>query len=295
MARNDNNKRPRKAVNRVPKRAQNEELKLGNRKRAEEDDIIKRPKKHAVDMNTTKAQAPTIEQGYIRKGRKIAQEKEKVYKDRHAPRKSEIEKEYTKELQKLRNRLKYREKQGFFVQWESLPSRKLSPTEKDIEQLKQYQVQINDEGEIYLKRDYINLAQLDALSMPTGLLPKNLLQNEQGFETPPDTEGEFDVIERIRGDLWDAYYRITTGVEREDFNINIDLYTDLEQSKEQAIRQAIDIFESNISRYPIALVSKYFEQHQAQIKQLLEAIQRESRTTVVQELQEQLIRYLEFH
>ena len=145
MARNEN-KRPRKSVNRIRKDTRDDEIKMGGRTHSDDEDIIRKPKRHATDFNTTTTKKPTLDAEYVRKGRvvKPTPTKEKEYKDRHVPRKSEIEKEYTKELQKLRNRLKYREKQGFFVRWETLPSRKLYPTEKDIAQLKQYEVQLNE-------------------------------------------------------------------------------------------------------------------------------------------------------
>lgn len=298
MARNEN-KRPRKSVNRIRKDTQDNEIKMGGRTHSEDEDIIRKPKRHATEFNTTTTKKPALEGEYIKKGRvvKPTPTKEKEYKDRHAPRKSEIEKEYTKELQKLRNRLKYREKQGFFVRWETLPSRKLYPTEKDIAQLKQYEVQLNENNEIYLHRDYINLAKLDALSIPTGLQPKNLLRNEEGFQTPQDKDGNFDVIEHIDDLLVGGLLRATQGVDYEDAvsEFSNGSYSALEMSKIETLSNCLNTYRKSVQSYPPSLMATYLLNHEGIITTLIQDILRESRVERVMEHGAELERYLEFH
>ena len=304
MAHNEN-KRPRKPVNRIRKDTQDNEIKMGGRTHSEDEDIIRKPKRHATDFNTTTARNPPLYGEYIRKGRIVKatptkekeKEKEKKYKDRYAPRKSEIEKEYTKELQKLRNKLKYREKQGFFVRWETLPSRKLYPTEKDIAQLKQYEVQLNENNEIYLHRDYINLAKLDALSIPSGLQPKNLLRNEEGFQTPQDKDGIFDVIEHIDDLLVGGLLRATQGVDYEDAvsEFSNGSYSALEMSKIETLSNCLNTYRKSVQSYPSSLMATYLLNHEGIITTLIQDILRESRVERVMEHGAELERYLEFH
>ena len=146
-------------VNRVKKQSQQDDLQLTGRAKKLEDEI-KKPRRKGAKLDTSKStKEPTTEESYIRKGRRAKAEKQKEYRDRHAPRKSDVEKEYTKELQKIRNRLKYREKQGFKVKWETLPSRPKNITVTELEKLKQYDIRLTTGGDIEAyRKEYTQMA-----------------------------------------------------------------------------------------------------------------------------------------
>ena len=287
-------------INKVKHRTNQEDTILSSTSKLQEDDKKTiRKKGKQLDIKKGK-KSISQEENYVKKPKsKIKTEQTKEKKDRHAPRKSDIEKEYTKELQKLRNRLRYREKQGFFVRWETLPSRALHPTQIDIEKLKQYSVQLNDMNEIYLQRDeYNKQARIETLALPSGLLPTNLLlNNEVGFRTPKDNDGYFDVIEHIREVLFNAYMRASYGVDYDDFyaTINLEAYTALEISKAEALAHATNVFETSVSKNPTNLVEIYLQKHEPQIADLCEKILRASRIEQVEQFHDELIRYLEFH
>ena len=300
MARRKNEKKGQ-PVNRVRRKADENDITLGSASSLPEDDKKSiRKKGDELQIKSTRKRT-SVEPTEARKGRAPKQEKAKEPSEprRRVTRKSEVEKQYTKELQKLRNRLKYREKQGFFVQWETLPSRKTGNIGlQDIEYLKNYTVQLNPQtNEIYLQRQkYKEDAKQKRLLVPTDLLPSNtFINNEENFELPINEFGEFDVLETIEGRLYGTleryYYELETGEEA----INPDYYVELMYTKISVIQEAIKIFDRQMNTQPHIMLARYYHQHEGQIATCLSQLNQSHYTDEVNEVGNELIRYIEVH
>lgn len=308
MARRENEKK--KPVNRVRRKADEQDITLGSKSKLPEDTrkSIRKSGNKLETKSTKKVTSSEVDEA--KKGRPPKKEVAKVSKDRHAPRKSEIEKQYTKEFQKLRNRLKYREKQGFFIQWETLPARKTGGiTEFDINSLKNYQVRLDSEkNEIYLERTmYKSDAREDKLRVPTDLLPSNtFVNNEDDFVPPKSETGEFNVLEVIseslEATLQEVYYQLEGSPDEQLYSTNRsralndpDFYVELVMSKVDSVQEAIKIFDSNMQKYDHTLLARYYHNHESQITRLLNDIIRATYVEEVQQINDELIRYLEVH
>ena len=220
------------AVNRVKKVQQNEPLNLSSGAQELEDEI-KKPRSKRAQLDTGKyTRIKTSEEQNIKKGRPPKKEKVKEYKDRHTPRKSEIQNEYTAELRKLRNRLKYREKQGFFVKWETLPTNKKNVTQADIERLKQYDIRLNENNEIEMyRREYSQIAedQTQKLRIKYQDRPNYTLENDPNFVPPAETVQHFDVFNRIEQSILDDMSKVQTDGAELDHPLNEDKWIELSQ------------------------------------------------------------------
>ena len=192
-----NSKKPNKQqVNKVRRKADEQDITLGSRSSLPEDEV-KSLRKAGSQLDIHHARKPSQgERQTLSKGRPPKKEKTKTPVDRHRPRKTEVEKEFTHELQKIRNRLRYREKQGFWVKWETLPSRPSRITARDVERLKQYQVQLNDLGEIEVNRVSRD-KQARQLRIRKQDLPNYDIRNDPNFVPPMETVQNFDVFDRI--------------------------------------------------------------------------------------------------
>lgn len=205
-----NNKKPnRQQVNKVRRKADEQDITLGSRSSLPEDEV-KSLRKRGAQLEIKHSRKPSQgEQEPIRTGRAPKKEKKKKPYDRHAPRKSEVEKEYTHELRKIRARLRYREKQGFFVKWETLPTRPSRITQASIEKLQQFKVQLNDLGEIEVKRVAYG-EQARELRIRKQDLPNYDIKNEPNFVPPQESAQQFNVLENVRRRLEDDINILTT-------------------------------------------------------------------------------------
>lgn len=187
-----NNKKPnRQQVNKVRRKADEQDITLGSRSSLPEDKVKSLRKRGTqLEIKHTRKPRQTGEQEEIRTGRHGG----------HGVKKSDIEKEFTRELQKIRNKLRYREKQGFWVKWETLPARPSQITHYSLDRLKQYQIQLNELGEIEVKRLKYG-EQARQLRIPKEQLPNYQINNEEEFKPPVETTQQFNVLENIKGRL----------------------------------------------------------------------------------------------
>ena len=290
------NKNKSTGVNRVRKLSQPEDLSLGSKAKQLEDEI-KKPRKKATKIDTgKKTQAPSVEDTYIKKGRRAKAEKQKEYKDRHVPRKSELEKEYTKELQKLRNRLKYREKQGFKVKWETAPTRPRNITVTELEKLKQYDVRLTEGGDIEAyRKEYSKTARdmTEKLRLKYTELPNYSIENDPNFVPPKESVQHFDVFERI----WDALVRNKSMVQYDgteiDHPINEDIWIALSECADETYDIAISTFKSLRDSPKRQEYADYLYAHEDEVTDAIEDAKRGSTQAELIERREYLLKWLE--
>ncbi len=287
----------RQQVNRVPRKADEQELSLGGRSKLPEDEVKRHQQRH-TQLKSKKGKKPTTEETTAKKGRAPAQEKVKEYKDRHAPRKSELEKAYTKELQKLRNRLRYREKQGFFVKWESLPNRPTRITEDELNKLKQYQVQLNQQGEIELHRFKYSE---NAREMPKKLrieykdIPNYTIENDPKFVPPMETVQNFDVFQRIEDTIiYDISLVQNEGTQMEH-PLEETKWIELSNGVELAYREALDKFRSLRDSPKRQVYADYLVAHEYEITEAIDSVLHVSTQDQLDTARSEMLRYLELH
>ena len=235
-------------VNKVRRLSASQDINLGMSRAKDLEDEIKRPRRKATTLDTNKhTRVPTAEDDYIRKGRKLKAEKQKEYKDRHAPRKTDVEKEFTKELQKIRKRVRYREKQGFKVHWETVPSRPTRITQADVEKLKQYALKLNEAGDIEVYRYKYNK---NAKELPPKLrikytdLPNYKIENDPNFVPPAESVQNFDVFKRIEDTLiYDKSLVQNEGTEL-DHPMNEDVWVAISNMVDESYDIALTTFRS---------------------------------------------------
>ena len=300
MARQNNEKRG-KPVKRVRRKADENDITLGSKSSLPEDDKKSiRKKGDKLEVHSTKKTSAS-EQIEAKKGRppKKGTTSTPKEKKQRAPRRTELQKQYTKEMQKLRNRLKYREKQGFFVQWEKLPARKTGKiTQYDIDKLKSYAIRLNPEtNEIYVEKTlYKEGARQDKLRVPTDLLPSNtLINNESDFIPPQNEYGDFDVLELIEARLSSALERYYYDLEGADEAYNADYYVELMYSKISVVQEAIKIFDRQMASLPHVMLARYYHNHEMEIAQCINTLNETHYTDEVAEVGNELIRYIEVH
>lgn len=288
----------RNAVNKVKKTQQGEPINLSSGAKELEDEV-KRPRKKASQLDTgrkTKVKAP--EDTHIKKGRAVKQEKPKEYKDRHAPRKSDIAKEYTKELRNLRKRLKYREDQGFFVKWETLPTNKKNVTEADLERLRQFDIRKNELGEIEVyRKEYSQLAedQTEKLRVKYTDRPNYTVENEPNFVPPAETVQHFDVFDRIeRTILYDMGVIDTEGV-MTDHPMYEARWVDLSQMAYLYYENALQVFRTNRDSPNRQKYADYLWQHEEEVCNAIDALLYVSTEEQLASVNTEMLRYLECH
>lgn len=288
-------------VNRVRRKADENDITLGSSSSLPEDDKKSiRKKGDKLELPSTKKRVAS-EPDEAKKGRAPKKEKPVASGEpkKRAPRKSELEKQYTKELRNLRNRLKYREKQGFFVKWETLPARKTGAISQfDIDVLKNYSPQLNPQtNEIYLERTlYKGEARKDKLRVPTDLLPSSTyVDNESDFTPPVNEWGEFDVLDLIEARLSGALERYYYELDNADEAYNVDYYVELMYSKISVIQDAIKIFDRQMANYPHVMLARYYHNHEQEIATCISQLNEARYTDEIAEIGNQLVRYIEVH
>lgn len=296
MARRKKTPKPQ-TVRQIRKKVE-EDLKMGGRKLPE--DEVKKPKRAKKITPTSTRKRINAEEQRARKGRAPAKEKEKTPSNGRLgrPRKSDIEKEYTHELQKIRNRLKYREKQGFFVKWETLPVRPSRISESDIEKLKQYQVQMNELGEITVVRTEFNEY---AREMPQKLrlkytdLPNYTIENDPNFVPPMETVQHFEIFDEIEARLIYSYSLVQNEGTRIDHPINEDRWVELSAGVEEAYGEAIQTFRKWKDSPRRQEYADYLYNHQYEVLEAIDVLLEVSDDDQLQSARTELLEYLNLH
>lgn len=284
----------RNQVNRVPHKSDEQDITLGSRSSLPEDET-KSVRKHGNKIEVRHASHVSLgEQENIRKGRTPAKPKPKKSYDRHAPRKSEIEKQYTYELAKIRARLRYREKQGFFVKWETLPSRPMRATQRSIEKLQQYQVQLNDMGEIELKRlKYGEEAR--QLRITRQQRPNYTIENDPNFVPPMETVQHFDVFKRIERTLLEDIDIVSTEGLQLEHTIEETKWVELSNACELAYREALDKFRALRDSSRRQEYADYLVAHEDEVTDAIETVMYASTQDLLASAKESMLRYLDIH
>lgn len=277
-----------------------QDLLMSGASKLPEDEIKKlSPSARQIQIGRTRKRV-NQEEVKARKGRETAEEKQpKERKSRKGiPTKSEVEKEYTKELQKIRNRLKYREKQGFFIKWETLPSRPTHITESDIEKLKQYQVQMNELGEIGVVRtEYTEYAQ----EMPQKLrikytdLPNYTIENDPNFIPPADTVQNFYIFDEIEARLIYSYSLVQNSGTVLDHPMDESRWVELSANVEEAYGEAIKTFRRWKDSHSRNEYADYLVANKDIIIDAIDVLLEVSDDDQLREAKSELLRYLEFH
>lgn len=293
------NKKPNKnQVNRVRRKVDEQDITLGSNSKLPEDEthgVRRKGGKLEVSHHRKISQG---EQENIPKGRPPKKEKIKTPKDRHAPRKSELEKEYTHELQKIRNRLRYREKQGFFVKWETMPSRVSRVTLDEIEKLKQYDIRLNDNNEIEMyRKEYSKYA--NELSKKLRLkytdLPNYSIENDPNFIPPPESVQHWDIFETIESKFMECISRLQNEGTQVDHPMNEDVWVAISGLLEKEYWKAYDVFKSYRDSPMRDEYADYLFGHKDIILKALEQCMWVSEEDQVDEAGSELLMYFEYH
>lgn len=295
MARRKQNK-PKQSVNKVRRKAENQELQLGSNRALPEDEIRKHRRKTS-EIKTGGRKKVAKSDINIRKGR--PPKKEKVVEQKpDLRRRSDVEKEYTKQLRNLRQRLKYREKQGYFVKWETLPSRPTRITQADLDRLAQYEVQLNELNEIELKRVDYNKTALDVtekLRVKYQNQPNYKIENDPNFIPPPESVQHFDVFDRIeRAFIENISYCNEQGVELDHY-LNDDIWVELSNSVIKAYYEAYDKFIALRDSPKREQYADYLFAHEAEVTDAIDVVKAVSTQEQLDEAKEDMLRYIEMH
>lgn len=284
----------RNQVNRVPRKADEQDITLGSRSSLPEDET-KSVRKHGNKIEAHHASRVSLgEQENIRKGRAPAKPKPKKSYDRHAPRTSEIEKQFTRELAKIRARLRYREKQGFFVKWETLPSRPTRVTQRSIEKLQQYQVQLNDLGEIEVKRlNYGEEAR--KLRITRQQRPNYTIENDPNFVPPMETVQHFDVFDRIEQVILTDIDLVSNNGSQLEHPVEEGKWVELSNACELAYREALDKFRALRDSPKRQQYADYLVAHEFEVTEAIEVVKYSSTQEQLAEAKEEMLRYLDIH
>ena len=285
-------------VNRVRRVQSQDEINLESKQETPEDIVRKVRRKGEQPRTKRPPRMSDDEATSIRKGR-LAKDKEyKEAKDRHVPRKSEIEKEYTKEMQKLRNRLKYREKQGFFVRWETLPPKKKIITQQSIDMLKSYQVKLNERNEIELERtQYSDTAR----EMPQKLrvkyqdIPNYDVNNDPSFVPPMESVQYFDVFERIEQAFIFAIEMVHDDGAILDHPMSEDIWVELSLLIENGLTELYNEFKRQRDSHQRQEYAFYLLQHEDEIVALIDVYIHTSDREQAGEVHDELGRYITMH
>lgn len=284
----------RNQVNRVPHKANEQDLTLGSRSSLPEDEtrsIRKQGGQLDIHHNSRVSQG---EKSNLRKGRAPAKPKPKKTYDRHAPRKTEIEKEFTHELAKIRARLRYREKQGFFVKWESLPTRPTRITQASIEKLQQYQVQLNDLGEIEVKRlKYGEEAR--QLRITRQQRPNYTIENDPNFVPPMESVQYFDVFDRIEQVILKDIDIVSNNGSQLEHPLEETKWIELSNACELAYREALDKFRAIRDSPKRQQYADYLVAHEYEVTEAIEVVKYASTQEQLAQAKEEMLRYLEMH
>ena len=288
-----NNKKPnRQQVNKVRRKADEQDITLGSRSSLPEDEV-KSLRKKGSQLEIKHTRKPTQgEQEPIRTGR--APKKEKKPYDRHAPRKSELEKEFTHELQKIRNRLNYRKKQGFFVDFDTLPARPSRVTRQSIEKLKQYQVQLNDLGEIVLKRVAYG-EQARELRIRKQDLPNYDINNEPNFVPPMESVQNFDVFDRIEQALLRDISIVSDNGIDAGHPLEESRWVILSSAVEEAYREALDLFRATRDSHRRQEYADYLMAHEEKIIEAIDVLLYVSDQEQLLEAKDEMLMWLQLH
>lgn len=293
------NKKPNKnQINRVRRKADEQDITLGGKSNLPEDETHGVRRRGGKLETTHHRRVSHGEQENIRKGRPPKQEKIKTPVDRHRPRKSELEKKYTHELQKLRNRLRYREKQGFFVKWETAPSRVSRVTLDEIEKLKQYDIRLNDSGEIEMyRKEYSKYA--DEIPKKLRLkytdLPNYSIENDPNFIPPPESVQNWDIFEDIETRFMTYINLVQVEGTQVDHPMNEDVHVALSMSVEQAYREVYDRFKQLRDSPLRQQYADYLTAHESEVLQALEILLYVSEEDQIDGAKSELLIYIEMH
>lgn len=288
------NKPNRNQVNKVHRKADEQDITLGSRSSLPDDEVksIRRQGRQLEVHHASKVDLG--EHADIRKGRAPAKSKAKTPYDRHAPRKSEIEKEFTHELAKIRARLRYREKQGFFVRWETLPSRPMRVTQRSIEKLQQYQVQLNDLGEIEVKRIKYG-EEARQLRITRQQRPNYDIRNDPNFVPPMETVQHFDVFDRIEQKLLEDIDIVSNNGSQLEHPLEESKWVELSNACELAYREALDLFRSIRDSNKRQEYADYLVAHEYEVLEAIDVVKYTSDQDQLSQAKSEMLRYLQIH
>lgn len=295
MARRKQNK-PKQSVNKVRRKAQNQELEMGSQRALPKDEVKKHRSKTSEIKKGGKRKVAKSDIN-IRKGK--PPKKEKVVEKKPDLRlRTEVEKEYTKALRNLRQRLKYREKQGYFVKWETLPSRPTRITQSDLDRLAQYEVQLNELNEIELVRTEYNKQARDVsnkLRVKYQNQPNYTIENDPNFIPPPESVQNFDVFDRIeRAFIENISYCNEQGVELDHY-LDDDIWVELSNSVIKAYYEAYDKFIALRDSPKREQYADYLFAHETEVTEAIDVVKTVSTQEQLDEAKEDMLRYIEMH
>ena len=211
---------------------------------------------------------------------------------------SEVEKEYTKQLRKLRARLRYREKQGYFVKWETLPSRPLKPTYSDLAKLSQYAVQLNDLNEIELVRTEYNKEARDLtakLRIKYKDTPNYTIENDPNFVPPAESVQHFDVFDRIERAFLVCINEVNYNGTELDHFLDDEKWVELSNGVIKAYYEAYDIFLSLRDSPKRQQYADYLYNHENEVTEAIDVVRRVSTQDQLDTARSDMLRYIEMH
>jgi hypothetical protein len=114
-------------------------------------------------------------------------------------------KEFNRIRRNILQRMRYREKQGFKVDYSTKPANVKNPTKRDIEKLKKYDVGLNQFGEVVSTRSRRGVRTTKAITKEDVVQAKEFIQNDSDYVSRETSVGQKrtsnidDIKANIRG------------------------------------------------------------------------------------------------
>lgn len=169
--------------------------------------------------------------------------------------------EYNRLRRNLLARMRYREKQGFKVDYTTKPPTNKAPTKKDIEKLGKYQVGINKYGEVIAQRPTRQATTINT-DFKTALKSQQFTKNDiDYFPTPQrQKEIELDYVGMIFGALQDIHEKAQS-ISYEDYDhfIGEQKILEIMTVYEDIFESLCDVVDNEISKHGEAKVNAYYK------------------------------------
>lgn len=175
--------------------------------------------------------------------------------------------EYRRLRKNIIARMKYREKQGFKVDYTTKPQINRNPTKKDIERLQKYKVGLNKYGEVIADRPRSKAFERKDFkgATPSQLYTRNTVEYIPQGETITVNQDEEGIIEEKlkivkRKSQWINYEEIGHYVN--------DVYLEnLYEAYAQVYDMCYEALDSNSTRYPLEYRNAYYKSRWTEISQ----------------------------
>ena len=180
---------------------------------------------------------------------------------------SQNKQEYDRVRRNILARMRYREKQGFKVDYTTRPQTLAKPTKRDIERLKKMQVGINKSGDIqvFSPKQKAHYGKIDIRKInPSNLYIKN--EPQYTGSQRPMLETSYDYIDLIISKLEGIKHK-SQNLDYEDFSHPMRGHTVIEIASAymNAYEECIQAIEDSIDRVGSERVNEYYKSEETTI------------------------------